>query len=245
MRIPRIYTNANLTPGTDIQLDEGAARHLTSALRMTAGQQIILFNGQGGEYSAELVQAKKGKASAMVTGFTQIDRESPLQIHLAIGISRGERMDWIVQKATELGVTEITPLFSERTEVKLNGERLEKKLRHWQQVSISACEQCQRNRIPTINNALTLDQWLNQPNQEAQQLKLVLHHRSDKTLAQHQSPKNVCLLVGPEGGLSDNEISRAMDKGFAALTLGPRVLRTETAPLAAISIMQSVWGDMG
>ena len=114
MRIPRIYTNANLTPGTDIQLDEGAARHLTSALRMTAGQQIILFNGQGGEYSAELVQAKKGKASAMVTGFTEIDRESPLEIHLAIGISRGERMDWIVQKASELGVNQITPLFSER-----------------------------------------------------------------------------------------------------------------------------------
>ena len=141
MRIPRIYTNANLTPGTDIQLDEGAARHLISALRMTAGQQIILFNGQGGEYSAELVQAKKGKASAMVTGFTQIDRESPLQIHLAIGISRGERMDWIVQKATELGVNQITPLFSERCEVKLSGERLHKRLGHWQQVAISACEQ--------------------------------------------------------------------------------------------------------
>jgi 16S rRNA (uracil1498-N3)-methyltransferase len=154
-------------------------------------------------------------------------------------------MDWIVQKATELGVSEITPLFSERTEVKLNGGRLEKKLRHWQQVSISACEQCQRNLVPSINPALTLDQWLSQDTGNAEQLKLVLHHRSDKSLAQHQPPKSACLLVGPEGGLSDNEISRAMDNGFAALTLGPRVMRTETAPLAAISIMQSVWGDMG
>ena len=118
-------------------------------------------------------------------------------------------------------------------------------MRHWQQVSISACEQSQRNRVPTINNALTLDQWLSQADGDSEQLKLVLHHRSDKTLAQHQPPKSVCLLVGPEGGLSDNEISRAMDKGFAPLTLGPRVMRTETAPLASISIMQSLWGDMG
>ena len=231
--------------GDCIELEVGAARHLTSALRMTSGQLITLFNGQGGEYVAELVEAKKGKATVRITEFDKTDRESSLSVHLAIGISRGERMDWIVQKATELGVSEITPLFSERTEVKLNGERLEKKLRHWQQVSISACEQCQRNLVPSINPALTLDQWLSQDTGNAEQLKLVLHHRSDKSLAQHQPPKSACLLVGPEGGLSDNEISRAMDNGFAALTLGPRVMRTETAPLAAISIMQSVWGDMG
>ncbi|MDC0089806.1 16S rRNA (uracil(1498)-N(3))-methyltransferase [Porticoccaceae bacterium] len=245
MRIPRIFTDQPLSSGANLALTGSAARHLVSALRMSVGQEITLFNGQGGEFAATLISTAKSQVEVGIGEHRDIDRESPLKMHLAIAVSRGERMDWIVQKATELGVTEITPLFSERTEVKLNGERLEKKLRHWQQVSISACEQCQRNRVPTINNALTLDQWLNQPNQEAQQLKLVLHHRSDKTLARHQPPKNVCLLVGPEGGLSDNEISRAMDKGFAALTLGPRVLRTETAPLAAISIMQSVWGDMG
>jgi len=245
MRIPRIFTDQPLSSGTNLTLTGSAARHLFSALRMSPGQEITLFNGLGGEFSATLTTTAKSQVDVSVGECCEIDRESPLKLHLVIAVSRGERMDWIVQKATELGVTEITPLFSERTEVKLNGERLEKKLRHWQQVSISACEQCQRNRVPTINNALTLDQWLSQSHEDPQQLKLVLHHRSDKTLAQHQPPENICLLVGPEGGLSDSEIERAMDRGFAALTLGPRVMRTETAPLAAISIMQSLWGDMG
>ena len=245
MRIPRIFTDQPLSSGANLALTGSAARHLSSALRMSVGQEITLFNGRGGEFAATLTSTAKSQVDVSIGDCREIDRESPLRLHLAIAVSRGERMDWIVQKATELGVTEITPLFSERTEVKLNGDRLEKKLRHWQQVSISACEQCQRNIVPIINNALTLDQWLSQADGDSEQLKLVLHHRSDKTLAQHQAPKSVCLLVGPEGGLSDNEISRAMDKGFAALTLGPRVMRTETAPLAAISIMQSVWGDMG
>ena len=201
MRIPRIFTDQPLSSGANLALTGSAARHLSSALRMSVGQEITLFNGRGGEFAATLTSTAKSQVDVSIGDCREIDRESPLRLHLAIAVSRGERMDWIVQKATELGVTEITPLFSERTEVKLNGD--------------------------------------------SEQLKLVLHHRSDKTLAQHQTPKSVCLLVGPEGGLSDNEISRAMDKGFAALTLGPRVMRTETAPLAAISIMQSVWGDMG
>lgn len=245
MRIPRIFTDQPLSSGANLALTGSAARHLFSALRMSVGQEITLFNGLGGEFSATLTTTAKSQVDVSVGDCREIDRESPLKLHLVIAVSRGERMDWIMQKATELGVTEITPLFSERTEVKLNRERLEKKLRHWQQVSISACEQCQRNRVPTINNALTLDQWLSQSHEDPEQLKLVLHHRSDKTLAQHQPPENVCLLVGPEGGLSDSEIKRAIDRGFAALTLGPRVMRTETAPLAAISIMQSLWGDMG
>mgnify|MGYP000672002829 FL=1 len=245
MRIPRIFTDQPLSSGANLALTGSAARHLSSALRMSVGQEITLFNGLGGEFSATLTATAKSQVDVSLGDCREIDRESPLKLHLAIAVSRGERMDWIVQKATELGVTEITPLFSERTEVKLNGERLEKKLRHWQQVSISACEQCQRNKLPTINNARTLDQWLSQADGDSDHLKLVLHHRSDKTLAQHQTPKSVCLLVGPEGGLSDTEISRAIDKGFAPLTLGPRVMRTETAPLASISIMQSLWGDMG
>ena len=245
MRIPRIFTDQPLSSGANLALTGSAARHLSSALRMSVGQEITLFNGLGGEFSATLTATAKSQVDVSLGDCREIDRESPLKLHLAIAVSRGERMDWIVQKATELGVTEITPLFSERTEVKLNGERLEKKLRHWQQVSISACEQCQRNKLPTINNARTLDQWLSQADGDSDHLKLVLHHRSDKTLAQHQTPKSVCLLVGPEGGLSDTEISRAIDKGFAPLTLGPRVMRTEAAPLASISIMQSLWGDMG
>jgi len=145
MRIPRVFTTEQLDVGGLIELDKGPARHLTSVLRMKAGQAFILFNGQGGEFSAELVQAKKDRATAKITGFTGTDRESPLQLHLGIGISRGERMDWIMQKATELGISQISPIFSARCEVKLSGERLDKRIKHWQQIAISACEQSQRN----------------------------------------------------------------------------------------------------
>ena len=152
-------------------------------------------------------------------------------------------MDWVIQKATELGVSEITPVFTERTEVKLSGPRLEKKQNHWQQIAISACEQSHRNIVPTVHGCSTLSSWL-EHNLEG--LKIVLHHRTHQKLADIEKPKQgVTLLVGPEGGLSDHEINLAENQGYNPLMLGPRVLRTETAPLAAISIMQSLWGDMG
>ena len=243
MRIPRVYSPQTMAIGDRIELEAGAARHLTSALRMSSGQLVTLFNGHGGEYTAELVEAKKGKATVRITEFDKTDRESNLSIHLAIGISRGERMDLIVQKATELGVSEITPLFTERCEVKLSGARLDKKVSHWQQVAISACEQCQRNSLPSINAPVKIDQW--QVNCDAS-LKLVLHHRTDQSLSDMPPPsRQVALLIGPEGGLSEREIQQAISLDFSALALGPRVLRTETAPLAAISILQSLWGDMG
>ncbi len=246
MRIPRIYTELSLHCDSSLVLDGSAARHLASALRMKAGQQITLFNGQGGEYAAELTEVGKNKVSVKIVEYRDIDRESALKIHLAIGVSRGERMDLIVQKATELGAMEITPLFTERTEVKLNGERLEKKIRHWQQIAISACEQCQRNRVPRINSPATMDQWLSLSDQNSgETLKFVLHHRSKTRLSEQPVANNICLLVGPEGGLGEREIDAAIDHGFQPLALGPRVLRTETAPLAAISIIQSLWGDMG
>jgi 16S rRNA (uracil1498-N3)-methyltransferase len=243
MRIPRVYSPQMMDIGDCIELEAGAARHLTSALRMSSGQLVTLFNGHGGEYTAELVEAKKGKATVRITEFDKADRESNLSIHLAIGISRGERMDLIVQKATELGVSEITPLFTERCEVKLSGERLDKKVNHWQQVAISACEQCQRNSLPSINAPVKIEQW--QVNCDAS-LKLVLHHRTDQSLSDMPPPSGqVALLIGPEGGLSEREIEQAISLDFSSLALGPRVLRTETAPLAAISILQSLWGDMG
>ena len=243
MRIPRVFSPQTMAIGDCIELEAGAARHLTSALRMSSGQLVTLFNGHGGEYTAELVEAKKGKATVRITEFDKADRESNLSIHLAIGISRGERMDLIVQKATELGVSEITPLFTERCEVKLSGDRLDKKVNHWQQVAISACEQCQRNSLPSINAPVKIDQW--QVNCDAS-LKLVLHHRTDQSLSDMPPPSGqVALLIGPEGGLSEREIEQAISLGFSPLALGPRVLRTETAPLAAISILQSLWGDMG
>tara|TARA_B110000046_G_C13024163_1_gene412866 strand:+ start:6226 stop:6957 length:732 start_codon:yes stop_codon:yes gene_type:complete len=243
MRIPRIFTTQLLDIGSDIQLEDPAARHLSSVLRMTTGQYIVLFNGRGGEFSAQLTDVKKGKVWVCVDNFSDTDRESPLNIQLAVGISRGERMDWIMQKATELGVSDITPLFTERCEVKLSRERLEKKTRHWQQIVISACEQSQRNTVPTVSYAKTIEQYLIDASGD---VKLVLHHRTQKRLADITNSNNsIVLLVGPEGGLSDREIESSLGHNFTALALGPRVLRTETAPLAAISIIQSLWGDMG
>jgi 16S rRNA (uracil1498-N3)-methyltransferase len=242
MRTPRLYSQQRMTIDQKLALDKSACNYLASALRMTEGQEIYLFNGEGGEYKAEILSLNKNKGDALITQFVAVDRESPLQIHLAIGISRGDRMDWLVQKATELGVQQITPLFTERTEVKLSEARIEKKRGHWQKIAISACEQCQRNMIPTINKPLNLDQWL-QSTEKGH--KVVLHHRTEKSIAQLQkSLSKLILLVGPEGGLSDTEINVAQLRGYIAAKIGPRVLRTETAPLAAISIAQSLWGDM-
>ena len=243
MRIPRLYTQQPLHADSLITLDKDAARYLSSVLRMTSGQMLNLFNGEGGEYVAEVVSLSKNQVTVSIKESLPNDRESLLKIHLVIGISRGERMDWVIQKATELGVHIITPIFTERTEVKLAGSRLEKRLVHWQQVSISACEQCLRNVVPTINSAVSLQQCLGTHDGG---LKIVLHHRTERPLTELQNTNNhVTILVGPEGGLSDDEITLVESNGYNAVKLGPRVLRTETAPLAAISILQSLWGDMG
>ena len=243
MRIPRLYTRQILNADSLVNLDKDAARYLSSVLRMIPGQRINLFNGDGLEYVAEVVSLGKNQATASIVQSLSNDRESPLKINLAIGISRGERMDWVIQKATELGVHAITPIFTERTEVKLMGSRLEKRLTHWQQVAISACEQCQRNIIPIINPASPLPQHLAN---DQRGLKIVLHHRTETRLTELQNIDGiVTLLVGPEGGLSDDEIALAESHTYNVIKLGPRVLRTETAPLAAISILQSLWGDMG
>jgi len=207
---------------------------------MTVGRELTLFNGQGGEFTATISRLEKKHTSVTLNAEHTNDRESPLNIELCIGLSRGERMDWIIQKATELGVTKITPLFTERSEVKLKPERLDKKMQHWQQIIISACEQCQRNRLPSLNTPQNINQYI--ASCQAQ-LKLVLHHRSDTGLGERDAPTSIALLIGPEGGLNENEIAQAESSGFVPLTLGPRVLRTETAPLVALSLCQQLWGD--
>lgn len=208
---------------------------------MDAGRECILFNGDNQYYSAVLTAANKKNATCKVTQAHQSTSQSPLRIELAIGVSKGDRMDWVCQKATELGVTDIIPIFAARSEVKLKGERLEKKQQHWQQIVISACEQCRLDVIPAVQPAQQLDAYLEGANSEQ---KFVLHHRTTQSLADISQPQSVSLLIGPEGGLTDEEIHLAQQQGFSALALGPRVLRTETAPLAAISIMQHLWGDM-
>jgi len=240
MRCPRLYSPALLERGATVALSESAARHCVAALRMGPGAAVTLFDGRGGEYAATLVEAGKKHATALVGEHCPDDRESALTVHLAIAVSKGERMEWVVQKATELGATSITPLISERSEVKLRGERADKKQAQWQQIAYSACEQCQRNRPPQINPITPLHELLDS---DTSALKLVLHHRSAAALQSYTAPGSVCLLIGPEGGLSDSEISAAQAAGFEPLTLGPRVLRTETAPLAAIAAMQTLWGD--
>lgn len=242
MRCPRIYTPQALSTHDAIALDDEAAHHVARVLRMQSGESLRLFNGDGCEYLATIASADKKSVHVTIASVNAIDNESSLKIHLGIAISKGERMDWIIQKATELGVTEITPLLSERVEVRLQGEREEKKLTHWQSIAISACEQCTRNRIPAIHAPLSLAAWLDAIQSDA---KFVLHHRSEIALESHtEKPASVALLIGPEGGLSETEIALAEKKDFAPLRLGPRVLRTETAPLAALSILQFLWGDL-
>lgn len=241
MRISRIYTDQPLATGQDIALGKEAARHLVTVLRLTSGDQVSLFNGDGGEYSGSITSATP-KAVVIHTGdFIAENRESPLRTILGIGISRGERFEWVLQKATELGVTEIYPLYTERTEVKLKGDREDKKQSRWQQVITSACEQCGRNLLPTLHAPRPLAQFLPAEGD----IRLVLHHRSAISLASlaDQQPASATLLIGPEGGLSQAEIDQATASGFQPLTLGPRIFRTETAPIAALSVMQGMWGD--
>jgi 16S rRNA (uracil1498-N3)-methyltransferase len=242
MRIPRIYVDQLIELNGVCQLNESASHYVSKVLRMSLGRELIVFNGQGGEYLAEISKLDKKSVEISIKTFSSENRESDLSIELAIGISRGERMDWVLQKATELGVTSITPLLTERTEVKVSGDRQDKKMQHWQQIIISSCEQCQRNVLPRINEPQLINNWLGSVSADK---KFVLHHRHDQPLQSLQKPQSICLLIGPEGGLSDSEIQLAEKNGFQSLRLGPRVLRTETAPIAAISLVQYLWGDLG
>jgi 16S rRNA (uracil1498-N3)-methyltransferase len=242
MRVPRIYTSQILTPGTQLALEPDAGHHL-KVLRLQSGHNLLLFNGDGCEYSARITAIDKRQVVVAVEQMIALERESPLSVHLGVAIAKGERMDWVIQKATELGVSTITPLLSERVEVRLQGERAEKKSLHWLGVAVAACEQCARNRLPRLEAIRTLDEWLRETRAER---KYVLHHRSAQPLpAAAPRPDSVALLIGPEGGLSAVEIDAAERQGFQPLRLGPRVLRAETAPLAALSVVQFLWGDLG
>lgn len=242
MRIPRIYTPVPLAAGTTLELDENAFNHAVRVLRLRQGDAVILFNGTGGDYEAQLVEVQKKRAWIRTGAFVERDCESPLPIILGQCISRGEKMDYTIQKAVELGVHEIVPLFSERCGVKLDQERQQKRWRHWHSVIISACEQCGRNRIPVLHQPLALDDWLEQLQTP---LKLVLDPTARDTFNTVTKPSHdVAVLIGPEGGLSAAEIQRARDGGFRGLRLGPRILRTETAALTALSLIQQHWGDL-
>ncbi len=242
MSNPRIFLPCVLVPGATVTLDERAANHLVRVLRVEPGQALTLFNGEGGEYTAEFVAARGAIAAAHVLAHRPVERESPLAIWLGQGMGRGERMDHVVQKATELGASRITPLSTQRTVVHLDGERAMRRVEHWRGVAIAACEQCGRNRIPGVDAPQTLAHWLAEA---MPPLRLLPDPRGRMRLADlpQERPEAVVLLVGPEGGLAEGEIERARAAGFEGIVLGPRILRTETAPLALIAALQARWGD--
>ena len=240
MRTPRIFTSESLTQSTSVVLQGATANYISRVLRMKMADKINVFDGSGGYWLAQIVSITKQRVGVELLDFFDDNRESPLDVSVGQCLSRGERMDYAIQKATEMGVSSITPLFSERCEVKLSAERQEKRLNHWRQLAISACEQSGRNVVPVINTPCSLESWIQGCSSE---LKIVLHHRTVKPLSGLAPPASVALLVGPEGGLSASEIAQAEGKGFYAAALGPRVLRTETAPVAALAILQYLWGD--
>jgi len=241
MSNPRFYLDQPLAPGARLSLPPGPARHAARALRLAADDIITLFNGAGGEYTARIERIQKDEVAVSVTGFSDVERESRLQVMLAQGISSGERMDYTLQKAVELGVTAIQPIAAKRSVVKLAGERADRRVAHWQGVVASACEQCGRNQVPVVAGPLTLAEWLGR--HQAGRL-LFLSPQAEARLADLPAPKATdCLVAGPEGGFEADEIAALHAAGAQPVRLGPRVLRTETAALAALASMQTLWGD--
>lgn len=237
MRLSRFFIDTPLALG-EHALPESSAHYIGRVLRLAAGASVQLFDGTGQEYVGELVEVSKKTVRVRLHEALTGMAESKLRIHLGQGLSRGERMDWAIQKATELGVAEITPIISERCEVRLKDERADKRLAHWRQIAISACEQCGRSVLPIIHPPRPLSDWL----AIDADLKLVLHPVADP-LASHAAPAALAFLIGPEGGLCDAEVTQALGAGFQAARFGPRVLRTETAPVVALSVAQQLWGD--
>lgn len=232
--MPRFYIEAELAVETQIELTETVFHHWCKVLRAQVGDQAILFNGQGGEYLAELTEVSKKTATVQVLTFNPSNRTPAIRTLLGQVMSKGDRMDYAIQKAVELGVAEIQLLTSERCEMRLKYDRDQKKLDHWQSIAIAACEQCGMNIVPKIHAPISLEKWLASalPN-----TKLVLAPNKDETDPLNDASQDIALLIGPEGGLSEAEILAANQAGFTSWCIGERVLRTETAPVVALSIL--------
>lgn len=244
MRVPRIYHPDPIHTLGPVSLSDEAAGHVGRVLRMQPEQEVLLFDGSGAEFPATITEVSKKQVQVNVTRRVEKSSESPLDIHLGQVISRGEKMEFTIQKSVELGVNTITPLISERCGVKLDPKRFEKKLSQWQKIAIAACEQCGRNIVPQIRPLMKLEQWCAEEDEDA--LKLNLHPRAQYSINTLPEPvSKVRLLIGPEGGLSAEEIAMTENYKFAETLLGPRVLRTETAALTAITALQVRFGDLG
>ncbi len=244
MASTRLFVNDTLGSGIELQLGREQAHYLGRVLRLHDGDVLTVFNGENGEFNARVTSLTKSSATIVVDAPVETATESALKIHLVQGISRGERMDFVVQKATELGVKRITPVFTEYGVVKLDQARAAKRNDHWQSVAINACEQSGRIRPPLIDAPVGLNRWFGAGAKEAD-TDLILQPGAAVALSSFAAPvAKVCLLIGPEGGFSDTEYEDATIAGFAAVSLGPRVLRTETAALTAIAVAQTLWGDL-
>ena len=244
MRMTRFHCPDVSAIGQQIALPAQAAHHASRVLRMSAGDELQLFNGLGREFSAKILRMTKSEVVAVTMADIANDVESNLRVVLAQGISSGERMDFTLQKAVELGVTGIQPISAERSVVRLSGERQEKRRQHWQSVVISACEQCGRSFVPQVADVMGLPEWL--ASYATPGIRLVLSPAAEHGLREMTRPTetdSITLLVGPEGGLSESEIKAAYQAKFQAMRLGSRILRTETAALAALAALQTLWGD--
>lgn len=244
MRKTRIYLPSELEEGASVRLDGEQARYLNKVLRLKAGADVILFNGKGGEFEARVEQAGRDAVDVRVVAFVDIRRESPLNITLVQALSRGERMDFTIQKAVELGVHAIVPVITERSVVRLDGPRRTRRLEHWRGIAVNACQQCGRTRVPRIDAIAELGDWLENGFRPEAATGWVLSPEATLKPDALTPADQVVLLIGPEGGLSDAEIARVIRSGLTPLSLGPRILRTETAAVAALTALQLKLGDL-
>ena len=241
MAAPRFFLGGTLVPpgvGTEMALPDDVAHHALRVLRLVPGDEIVLFDGSGGEYRATIARASKREAFARIDRFDAVDRESSFRVTLAQAIVATDAMDAIVRHAVELGVAAIQPLVTERSARFPAGAHGEKRLAHWRQVAVSACEQCGRNRVPKLHDPAPLSEWLASP-----RAGVVFDAQSQATLASLPSATSLDVLVGPEGGLTEAEVDRAASAGLRAVRLGPRILRADTAALSALAAVNLLWGD--
>lgn len=242
MGIPRIFIDQPLNTGELVELCENSAHHIAQVLRKKVQDSLVLFNGQGGEFQACIASIRRTSVQVRIGAHVPIERESPLRIALVQGISRGDRMDYTLQKSVELGVSAIVPVQTRRSTVYLDEERSGQRLMHWRRILIHACEQCGRNQLPRLEPPQSLAQWLACPQPG---LKLLLAAGAKTTLTSlRSSNEEITLLAGPEGGFSEEEHRAAEAAGYLPLSLGPRILRTETAATAALAALQALWGDL-
>ena len=247
MTSPRFHCPVPLAAGTSIELPENAARHAARVLRLRVGDDVVLFEGNGGECTARIAAVERDRVTVDVLDRQAVEREAPIRVTLVQALQSGDKMDLTIQKAVELGAVGVVPVASRRSVLRLEGERAAKRVEHWRGVAVAACEQCGRNRVPPVAGIESLERWLSQP-APANVLRLMLAPGADATLAALPRPTadtRIELVIGAEGGLAPEELEKATQAGFVGVRLGPRILRTETAGLAALAALQCLWGDFG